>query len=769
MDEQEKSEAEVLLAMADADSADTALEQEALFSVSRMADVLETGNDTKKQGVLYEMQSLLDHCFEDTLKILVPVLCLYVHEWNHELQLVAAESLLEVVHKKIPADVAKMISAASFRVVKSATIDTIYESWGEILVAVLPSVSWSEEEMTRVLALVDAHANRTSEVSRKLAARVYGALSLSLAPDKVNDLILSRTLKLCNDPDVEVRGMSTESLAFLGSMVPSSILRNVLWPELSKLMEDQNARIRAAALRSVARVLESERNSGTDTSVLAELLCPVFLQHCYFAESAAAEDQRLVDDDSYLLLEIFSEIFGELLLAASPFMQDDAAWVDAQKSFVGMSTCNGPVVRRHCAYNLPGVSQVIGARERVELTTVLEFLSRDPDPETRWNLAAGVHDSIRYLLDDETCEMLLKGFVSVLHDDNPLVRMNAVSHLSDGIHIFVEGVAGFSAETQLTSLFQNMSLLTEGSWRTQEILAIQLKECAYITPSGILKTSVLPILYRMAEESTHLVRRACMDCVAQVLFYVDPEEQEELANLFRIEWAQGGVFWMRNAYLDGVFFASKLFSKERFVHLFARYSLKLYLDPVSNVRMRLASIMRDLAYACSDMKEYTSALRMLKDDEDEDVCHIMEGIDVYIENLKKDTKDLDEEDNRRRHKEQSLAKKSPRKATSGEKLIEQKRASNVSSKPSRVTSPSAIAPVNSLAGASPASPMLKGKNSPTTDTGMVNSKLNTAGDFDAASAEVQSNHSNLSSAVRAKPEGKKPSGFKKFLAAFKRK
>eukprot|EP00184_Porphyridium_aerugineum_P001535 CAMPEP_0184705314 /NCGR_PEP_ID=MMETSP0313-20130426/33942_1 /TAXON_ID=2792 /ORGANISM="Porphyridium aerugineum, Strain SAG 1380-2" /LENGTH=51 /DNA_ID=CAMNT_0027166619 /DNA_START=18 /DNA_END=170 /DNA_ORIENTATION=- len=51
------------------------------------------------------------------------------------------------------------------------------------MVAVIPFVSWNDDELIRVLALLDAHANRTSEVSRKLAARVIGSMSLCVTPE----------------------------------------------------------------------------------------------------------------------------------------------------------------------------------------------------------------------------------------------------------------------------------------------------------------------------------------------------------------------------------------------------------------------------------------------------------------------------------------------------------------------------------------------------------------------------------------------------------
>ncbi|KAA8499827.1 Serine/threonine-protein phosphatase 4 regulatory subunit 4 [Porphyridium purpureum] len=634
------------------DDSEVVLEQEALFSVGKMADILEHGSEAKKNVVMMEIQQFLDHCLEDTLQVLVPVLCLHVHEWSHELQIAAAEALLEVVNKTIPPATAKMISAASFRVVKLAMVDTIYESWGEILVSVLPNVSWSDDELVRVLSLIDAHANRSSEVSRKLAARVIGSMSLCVTPEQVGQFILPRALRLCQDKDIEVRGMSTESLAFIGSALDQPTVETVVWEQIETLLNDANARIRAASLRSMARILENHRIKQPPVHVFGATLPKVFNEFCEFANHAAAEDQRLVDDDSYLLLEIFSEVFGELLYGTSQVMRVQSPgypWELEHSAFLRMATCNGPVVRRHCAYNLPGVTAVLKGKHAAELLTICEFLSRDPDPETRWNLAAGLHQTVLIMRDYLDSEMLIKGTISILHDENPLVRMNALQHFADILNTVGNASTdlgkpnGVSDQQQLLCegeiseiqrlgqtdprkvrawmepIFRNMHLLSDGNWRTQEMLAQQIRMSARSIPSKTLRVSVLPALYSMAEESTYRVRKSVMEAAVHVMHQLSRSDQEKMSSLFRIEWAQGGVFWMRIAFLDSAVYATTLFSKERFNAIFSKHCLKLYGDPVPNVRLKLAKSLVHLWYFCGDLPEFEMALRMFEVDEDPDV------------------------------------------------------------------------------------------------------------------------------------------------------
>mmetsp|Transcript_12692 Transcript_12692/g.38905 ORF Transcript_12692/g.38905 Transcript_12692/m.38905 type:complete len:871 (-) Transcript_12692:229-2841(-) len=633
------------------------LDHEALFSVGKMTELLEHGSDHEKSIILFEIQQLLDHCLEDTLKILVPVLCLHVHTWAPELQLAAAEALIDVVHHEIPADVAKMISAASFRVVNRAVVDTIYESWGEILVAVLPNVSWNEQELERVIALIDVHARRNNEISRKLAARVLGALCVCLTPEKVEKHILQRALDLCEDEDIEVRGMVTESLQFIGAALSIDVTETKIWPKILQLLEDPDARIHAATLRSIAHLLETHRESEGDKPLYTEQLPPVFLKHCEFSRKAAAEDQRIVDDNSYLLLEIFSEVFGPFLASAYKHITDENQKKDVYKAFLAIATCNGPVVRRHCAFNMPGVAKSFGNKFQVELSNIVEFLSRDTDAETRWNLGAGIHITTSILVAKSTVDNLFKSIVGLLRDENPLVRMNTLQHFSDLLYaLMMDGE--YSSASKLSPVFRNLRLLSEGNWRTQELLAQQLDQAATFIPHEALKANVLPLLFQMAEESTYLVRKAATGAIVKSLRYIPQvDERQQLVENFCVEWAQGGVFWMRNAFLEGAETAFRVYSRSLFKQFFAAQILRLCGDPVPNVRLRLAQLLCVVGIALEDEPQFAGVVQMLKLDEDEDVQDAISRLSEDLEKARSREDEYQMEDQKRLAQEGEILQK----------------------------------------------------------------------------------------------------------------
>jgi len=761
------------------------LSHETLFSVDKMAEIVESGTDAQKAMVMVEIQQMLDHCLGDTLRVLVPVVCMYVHEWSVELQISAAEALLEIVHLTVPPDVAKMISAASFRVVKTATIDTIYEAWGEILVAILPAVRWRDDELERVLALVDAHASRSSEVSRKLSARVLGSLSVCLDANMIETRILPRTLELSTDRDVEVRGMTTESLAFVGAALRLDLVQRLIWPEMQRLLNDYDPRIHAAALRSLAQIILAQHQRGAATDAAAPLFCellpPVFEAHCHFARKTGAEDQRTVNDDAYLLLEIFAEVFGVFLVCSllppgqltphtvpayraaaaqtpsssfatvadsAPVADDDdanstnkadaahagavvddgdvrtaaagAAAVDAPtpgampvstpvsppsagsasvaalspagvaggggggrrsasafsggaaaataanlalrteayRAFLTIATCNGPVVRRHCAYNLPGVCAVLAEQHAEELSNIAEFLSRDPDPETRWNLAAGLLETVRMLRKGVASDNLFKVFVALVRDENPLVRVNALQHFADVMQLLVHD-GDDAAFKKVAVVFQSIHALSEGNWRTQRLLVSQLSLVADHIPRVFLRNHVLPALFQIAEDSIFLVRREVMHAVVHAVRCLAlPAEQDDLLSIFRVEWSQGGVYWMRAAFLEAALHAAATYSRALFQKLFAAHTLRLAADPVVNVRVKLALHIHELAPLCGELAEFTSAVELLADDDDADVCAAMSDAAERVRESLADRLALDAEDARRAEEEARMLTRS---------------------------------------------------------------------------------------------------------------
>lgn len=602
---------------------------EAIYSVQRMAELLIAGPDVEREFILFELQQLLDHCPDDTMKILLPVLCEHVPSWNIDLQTKAAQRLFDVVSLELDPPTVKMVTRAAFGVVQSGianddpAVANLYDLCGVILVDVLPNMPWTSVEVSDVFALVDVHAKQPLFCSRKFAGRILGALSNCFDASRVERTVLPRALRLFDDTDLQVRGVVVESMAAIGAALPIRVTETEIWPRVERLLDPtENARIHATALQTLAHILQKQREKGATGRLFKDLLPPVFNKISSFAKCHAAEDQRDVDDDTYMLLEVVSEVFGQFVFSLSQFARR-SYMKDAYKAYGAMATCNGPVIRRHCAYNLPGVAKALGEKFAGELSGLCEFLARDMDEDVRYILAAGIHESATLLVPRGIYNRLFNAVCSLLEDENPQVRMNALSHFHELLTAFVRNCPEPASIRRLVPVFVNLSMLSEGNWRIQKRLAEQLDKCAEVLPPDALIGNVLPLLYRLTEEGTPLVRRAAMAAIARALRNIPslPDRNSAVSNFWKN--ACDGPFWMRLALLDGGVAAQEIFSSPRFRELFAPTVLGLAADPVTNVRIRVASMMPVMAPVCLSMPEFATALERLRNDKDGDVIDLM--------------------------------------------------------------------------------------------------------------------------------------------------
>jgi hypothetical protein len=654
---------------------------DAIYSVQKMAEVLVTGPDSEREFILFELQQLLDHCPGDTLRILLPVLCEHVPHWSTDLQAKAAARLFDVVSLDLDQPTVRLVTRAAFGVVQSGIanpdhdVANLYNLCGGILVDVLPAMHWTPPDIHHVISFVDDHSNQPLFTSRKLAARVLGALSNCFDPPRVEKSVLPRALRLFDDPDVQVRGTVVESLAFIGAALPSRVTEIEVWPRVERLLDPrEDARIHATAMRTMAHILQKQREAlgppgssaasaaavavavaaGTPGSsidglssvdsiaggsapvlptnggrLFRDLLPPVFAKLSAFARRHAPEDQRLVDDDTYLLLEVVSEVFGQFVFSLSMHARRSSL-KDAYKAYSSMATCNGPLIRRNCAFNLPGVAKSLGERFAMELSGLCEFLAKDTDEEVRWILAAGIHQSATLLTPRGNYDRLFAAVSSLLEDENSLVRMNALENFHDLLSAFVRDNTDPANIRRLAPVFTNLSVLSEGNWRIQKRLAEQLDKCAEIIPADELVKNVLPLLFQLTEHGTPLVRHAAMNATAHALRNIPsvPDRNAAVAQY----WAKAsdGPFWMRLALLDGAAAALRTFSQHRFAELFAPTLYRLALDAVANVRIRFALLLPEMAPACGKQAAYSAAVSTLRNDSDSDVIKVMERHELAV-------------------------------------------------------------------------------------------------------------------------------------------
>jgi len=608
------------------------LNDDVLTSVANATLVLLDGSDMERLAVLYQFPQFLEHCPSDTLGIMVPEICRDALRWKEDVQMAAAEALYFVVNMRVPDAVAKRVVVAALRILQLSESGDVFDAWGEILSMMLPQVRRDDVVTLVVPATADRAASGAVE-SRRLAARIIGALHDALTADELERQFLSTAITLSQDADASVRAMIAQSLASVASKLPLSVSEAQLWPRLDTMVaSDPNARVRAAALCALARSAEAHKSSAATSASYASIITPLFLRECTHASAVAATDLRTVSDDVYLRLECFAEVYGVFLAAVDSLLPDEESWTVALNALRRMVMCNGPTVRHWCAFNMPAVALAAAEARPERLRGIVQLLATDTDVETRATLAAGVHETARLLAPGPLRDELLDAIAELMTDQNPQVRTNALRHFATLLKLLADteptamaaaaaggasqasgesgagtapnvkdrkaktkGVVNTAVARQLAPIFESLELMSQDSWRTQELLAVQLKLGAHLVPQDTLCEHVAPLLFQMARESTYLVRKACMEALVAVMRAIpDTRRREHIVKHFRIEWARGKVYWTRLAYIDGAAAALSVFSRSAFVSMFAGELLRMTRDAVPNVRLRLVRLLVDV-------------------------------------------------------------------------------------------------------------------------------------------------------------------------------
>lgn len=628
------------------------LNDDVLTSVANATVVIIDGNDLERISVLYQFPQFLEHCPQESVNVMVPRICLESVSWSSEAQMAAVEALYFVVNVKVSFRVANQIACAALQMTTDSFHPQVFDACGEIVAMILPQVHRYDVLQNIVPEAIDRAVSHNS-LQRRFAARIIGSLNDALDASELEGIFIKTALNLSIDEDENVRALIAQSMAAVGTKLPLRASESMLWPRLRDLAYDSSCNVRAASMRAMARSSEAHRRSCLTSSSFENLILPVFIEQCKRAAQVAASDLRSVPDDIYLLLEIFSEVYGYFLCALSGLLDRDGLWETALGTLRVMVTCNGPTVRHWCAFNMPAITTLYTDEKSKFIKGIIQALAGDSDLETRATLAAGIHEITKCLCNSVLRNDLISATSMLFRDENAQVRMNALGHFSKLLSLlsplstaFVDSSGsaknGVRASGEmnpksgkerlardeeseeelrlLAPMFSSLDLMAADSWRTQRLLAEEVERAAHLIPQEMLCEHVAPLLFQMARESTFLVRKASMRALVYVLRYVpDVRRRNHIFKHFKMEWAHGKVYWTRLAFVEASECAFHLFSLKLFTNMFMNEVLGLKDDRVVNVRIRLIRFLKDMALVWKDRVEYRDAVAQLMEDQDQQV------------------------------------------------------------------------------------------------------------------------------------------------------
>lgn len=595
-----------------------------------MVDLLETASDDDKTLVLFEIQQVLEFARDFVIQNIFPVICSHVSRWNEAVQIPAAEAISAILTTPVPPDTAKAVCKVACDIIRTADDKGNRELWGEVLVRALPHGSWSGDELESVVAHLQAGYEKFS-ITNKLTAKILGSMAISSVDHETKKLLMHRAIAMTEDEDHEVRGIIADSMGHIGSALNIREVELEQWASIQKLSHDENARVHAATLRTIAVIVNAHKSKYPNSNFFRCLLPPLLYKECSNMRKVAAQDLRMIDEDSFLIVEINSDVFGTLLVSCCEFMQDEGTKKEVYKAYQAMATCNSPVIRKNCAFNIPEVALCLHERFGLPLVDIVDFFSQDSDDQTRWTLASRLHEALKHLANRETISQLFKSVLLLLRDKNWLVRQN----LMQNFHCLVAELSKYctyNSSAKMSSLFEQLQLLCDGNWRVQELLVNQLRLAAPLVPPTSMTGNVLPLLYRISREGTFTVRKAAMGSIAtSIRFLPNGVERELEMKIFLEEWAHAPIYWMRIGFIEAAQTAINLYSRCLFRDTFGMEVLKLAFDKVSNVRLRVAKLLPTIAPACYQMEEFQTAVEAIKNDPVLDVKEVAQTIEEDIE------------------------------------------------------------------------------------------------------------------------------------------
>eukprot|EP00188_Purpureofilum_apyrenoidigerum_P003058 Plantae.Rhodophyta-Purpureofilum_apyrenoidigerum.ctg31069.p1 GENE.Plantae.Rhodophyta-Purpureofilum_apyrenoidigerum.ctg31069~~Plantae.Rhodophyta-Purpureofilum_apyrenoidigerum.ctg31069.p1 ORF type:complete len:355 (-),score=46.20 Plantae.Rhodophyta-Purpureofilum_apyrenoidigerum.ctg31069:327-1391(-) len=168
--------------------------------------------------------------------------------------------------------------------------------------------------------------------------------------------------------------------------------------------------------------------------------------------------------------------------------------------------------------------------------------------------------------------------------------------------------------------------MVDGSWRLQEMIAVQLRRCMKSLGEDTICEVILPLMMRLIQQGMPPVRITAVHSVMHCLRNI--ADRNRLNNSVKEYYNQLSApenpYRVRLSQMDAALEGMEVFSSLFFREFFAKPVFRLSEDPVSNVRVKLAMHAHKLAPRCGNMFEFQAILAKLRNDTDVDVRHAME-------------------------------------------------------------------------------------------------------------------------------------------------
>lgn len=600
-------------------------------SIQAVANVIGAGPPEDIFTILTELSQLNQICPEAVFENVLPSLCSNVPLWPQDLQLAASTQLLSICRSPhITSSSAKVIALCAIQViiplfhVTSALIPQIFLTFGDILVITLTMSTWNEDDCSHIFTMVDDYASSHLPDERLLAVKVLRGLSTSTCPVGLLDTaILPRLWKIFPDRDSFITAHLIATFAKLTSHFSKRKFFDRLWPKFIHLWHStqvDDGYAKSTAISSIADLLSRNESVQLFAPPYQYKLASYFQHICFFAYNQSRDNINFLPESGYDSYVAVATHLPTLMT----YLSNNAAlhWHrDGLRAYSALSSCNDPAVRAKCALNLPTVCAAYRGKNTSTLTRLAEHFCAD-EIDVRLAFAQIFQQIIPYLATHSSGHLFKRMLQALLDDGDRHIAMALTNRL--GAILKALGTLRGSRVSELRLLASLEDLTMTSDWRVRETLAHQFGIAAKMfCPRQ--QDEVLILLRVLFRDGTVPVRKAAgLSFLRVVRMIRTAEERCEKVETFFNEVCKDGCA-IRISVVDTLFNAVEMFSTLAFERMFARFLLRMALDKVSNIRLKIATNLHLCAIACQSIVGYDDVIYSLRHDRDIDVRTTMIG------------------------------------------------------------------------------------------------------------------------------------------------
>jgi hypothetical protein len=468
---------------------------ESLGELERAVMFVDGGVAVQRLSVVNNLVYLVKQFGRDALARLVPAVCAMLPSQEREIQHSAAGAFRTLIETRLlGADaVAAQLLAPALEVL-ACDDEAIAASWLDTLEVMTPLLPRERLAGDVTRFAMEMGSVTQGIVSRLLACRLLGSLAAHLSAAEIERTFFNQAMALCQDTDFDVRICMCEQLPAIAKGVGPELARKVLLPELVELLRDEEATVRAQAVRTTVEMIPALEDAAK-----REQLLPLVRK---FARSEPEPD----------MVEVVAESFGPMIHALSPVLSEAEA-DEFYELYKGLAERPASTLRRWCAFNFPAVLKAMGiAKYAIHLHGLYLKLACDPDPEVRKCIAAGFHEVCRMMGADRCAKYLREPLVSLLRDDAE-VALELLPNLRTTLSLYKTGDAGAplvavrgSPFSEILPAMLQLEHAVRPRWRRHVALLAQWADLpAYLTGEQILD-HVVPLLLSALAEAPYPVK-----------------------------------------------------------------------------------------------------------------------------------------------------------------------------------------------------------------------------------------------------------------------